>query len=496
MSKFFIILITFNILIISSFAQQVIINDNCKVAYSNILSLKFEDAQKRIQEEKTNNPQNIFIPYLENYIDFLKVTLSEDEHLFDSIKKKIPERINEIKKLNDTSRFKDYFLGNINLQWATVNLKFGNYATGAIKINRAYRLLESNNSAFPKFFPNTITLGILHIMIGIVPDSFDWILSLISMQGSVAQGQSELINAYESCQNDPEYNFLKDEVLFYMGMVNLNLNPDPEFAEYLILQLKSSDSQNLMLTYLVINTMMKSGKNDEALELFSSIDTTINYYPFRYLDYLNGECYLRTLNTSMATTKFNEFLSNFKGQNYIKDAWQKTAWAALIDNDTTSYFKYIQKVLSYGKNNIDADKNAEKLAKSGNIPNIELLKCRLLFDGGYYKDAQKILNAINNNELSPAEKVEKNYRLGRIAHRMNNRKDAKNYYNITIETGSMMPQYYAANAALKIGNIYEIENDSTRAAYFYSVCLDLDFEEYRNSIRVKAKQGLKRVSGN
>ena len=140
----------------------------------------------------------------------------------------------------------------------------------------------------------------------------------------------------------------------------------------------------------------------------------------------------------MAVKEYHKFLVNFKGQNYIKDAWQKIAWAELLDNDTASYLKNMQQVLNYGKGNIDADKSAEKAAKNGTIPNIELLKCRLLFDGGYYEKAQKILNAINDDELSLAEKVEKNYRLGRIAHRLRNYELAKKYDEINI---NIIPQY-------------------------------------------------------
>ncbi len=239
---------------------------------------------------------------------------------------------------------------------------------------------------------------------------------------------------------------------------------------------------------------MKNGDNDQALELFTSIDTTINYYPFYYLDFLHGECYLRTLNSSMAKKEFHKFLSNFKGQNYLKDAWQKTAWAALIENDTLSYLKNIQQVLKHGDSFIDADKHAEKLAKSGDIPNIDLLKARLLFDGGYYKEAEEILFSIIENEIPLAERVEKNYRLGRIGHKTSNYSNAKEYYKITIETGSDLTLYFAANAALKLGNIYELEKDTTLASHYYNIVLDLNFNEYRNSIRVRAKQGLKRVS--
>ena len=477
-------------------SQVVIINENCTSAYSNILSLKFDDAQEQIEEEKIKNPQNIFIPYLENYIDFLKVIISEDENVFYSLEKNIPNRIKQIEKLNDTSRFKKYLIGNINLQWALARSKFNEYPTAAIEINKAYRLLKSNNELFPDFIPNSITLGVLHIMIGIVPDTYHWILDLISMQGSVELGQRELKFTYEECLSNPKYYFLKDEVLFYMGMVGLNLNPDPVFADYLISRLKQNDHQNLILTYLTINALMKTGKNDEALKTFSTIDTTENYYPFYYLNFLHGECYLRELNFVLAEKQFNYFLQNFTGQNFIKDAWQKLAWIAILRNDTLAYYRARQHVLSEGTNKIDTDKSAELYAKRGTIPNAEMLKSRLLFDGGYYNKAQNILINQANNNLTPTEKVEKDYRLGRIAHQLHNYSAAKNYYLSTIETGSYLPDYYAANAALKLGNIYEVENDSIRAAHYYNICLHLDFDEYRNSIRGKAKQGLKRMSAN
>ncbi len=494
MTKLITAIIAITFLINGSQAQVVIVNENCTSAYTDILSLKFEDAQKRIDIEKIKNPQNIYSTYLENYIDFLKVTISEDEELFNSLEDIIPERIKKIKTLSDTSRFKKYFIGNINLQWGTARARFGEYFTSAVEINRAYRLLEANNKSFPNFMPNSITLGILHIMIGIIPDSYRWVLNLISMYGSVGQGQNELKQAYLKCETDTTFSFLKDEILFYMGMIGLSMTPDPAFAEYLTSELKHANNKNLLLNYLAINTMMRSGKNDYALSLFTKIDNSENYYPFYYLDYLHGECYLRTLNTEMAKKEYNMFLTNFNGQNFIKAAWQKAAWAALIDGDTLGYNKAIQNVMVGGATYIDADKSAERAAKNGTIPNVDLLKCRLLIDGGYYNKAHNILINLDDNNLSLVNKVEKNYRLGRLAHEIKDYPNAKKHFNTAIELGSSLPEYYSANAALKLGNIYEVENDTIRAAHYYNVCLNLDFDEYRNSIRGKAKQGLKRVS--
>ena len=473
-------------------AQTIIINQNCKTAYANILSLKLDDAQQALNNEKLANPQNVFVPYLENYIDFLKVIISEDQDLFNYYKNKVNSRIDIIEKLSDTSQYKNYLIGNVNLQWAIARAKFGEYATAAFQINKSYRLLNANNDKFPNFTPNLITLGILHIMIGVVPSSYQWILDLISMQGDVNQGQKELKNAYDACQKNKQYSFLQNEVLFYMGMINLSVNPDEQFAHYLLNKLNTADVNNLLLTYLAINTNMKIGNNSSALELFSTINHSANYYPFYYLNYLHGECLLRNLNTTAATEQLNIFLEKFTGKNYIKLAWQKIAWAYLINGDTLAYKKNMQNALIYGNTYVDGDKNANKAAETNSIPNVKLLKSQLLFDGGYYKKAKTILINIDDS-LSVNQNVEITYRLGRIAQKTNNIDKAKQYYKTTIENGSSLKTYYAANSALLLGNIYELENDKTKAIYYYNVCINLKFEQYSNSIKGKAKIGLQRV---
>lgn len=490
MIKYLILLITVFLLVGSAQSQIVEINDNCRKAYINILSLQFDDAKQNIQDEKNLNPDNVTIDYLENYIEFLSVTISEDENLFNKVEENIQRRVNRIKKLDDSCRFKNYFLGNINLQWATANLRFQNYATGAFQINKAYRMLKENNIKHPHFFPNSITLGVLHIMIGIVPDSYNWLLNLVSMSGSVEQGRAELLSSYKKCLADSSFNFLQDEVLFYMGMVDLSLSPDPEYATYLLSKIDSNNN-SILLSYLAINTMMKNGRNDDALLLFTEIDTTQKHFPFYYLDFIHGECYLRDLNTKMAKQKYLEFATNFTGSNYIKDAWQKIAWCYLFDGDTASYIKTLKKATTCGKTNIDADKNAEKAAENITIPSIVLLKARLLSDGGYNAKADSLLKYTKS--LYGIQLIEKNYRLGRIAHQMKNFDEAKKHYLKTIKTGSSYTEYFAANSALKLGNIYEMENDTINSRYYYNLCLKMDFDEYRNSIRGKAKQGLERI---
>lgn len=105
-------------------------------------------------------------------------------------------------------------LGNIHLQWAVARLKFKEYFTAAIEINKAYRLLEKNSEEFPNFLPNNISLGVLHIMIGMIPEKYHWILSIVSMEGSVVEGREELTMVLEQSNQNKTYNYLKTETLF------------------------------------------------------------------------------------------------------------------------------------------------------------------------------------------------------------------------------------------------------------------------------------------
>ena len=165
---------------------------NCKKAYVEIMSLKFEEAEKYIEIERNTFPENIYISYLENYIDFLKVFISEDEEIFEIAENNKSQRLKLAESLPVTSPYRNYLLANINLQWAIARIKFNEYFSAAIEINRAYHLIEENNELFPDFYPNKITHGILKIMIGLVPDKYDWVLNIISLDGSVENGTDEL----------------------------------------------------------------------------------------------------------------------------------------------------------------------------------------------------------------------------------------------------------------------------------------------------------------
>ena len=55
--------------------------------------------------------------------------------------------------------------------------------------------------------------------------------------------------------------------------------------------------------------------------------------------------------------------------------------------------------------------------------------------------------------------------------------------------------YFACNAALQMGLIYEEQKQYAKAREYLTVCLSLSPSEYKNSLHQKAKTVLDRIKG-
>lgn len=473
--------------------SQVSNTQNCKKAYKEIMSLKFDQAEEYLKIEKEIFPKNVYPHYLENYIDFLKVFISEDEEIFDTVEKNKLNRLKIIETLPDSSPYRNYLLANVNLQWAFARLKFKEYFSAAIELNRAYHLIEENTERFPDFYPNKITHGVIKIMVGLVPEKYNWILSIISIEGSVEEGTDELYEVLQISELDTNYAYLQEETIFYLGFIELNINPDKTKSILLLEEILPLADSSLLFAYMGVNILTKTGQNEKAAVLFGKIQNRDGYYPFYYLDYINAEFHLKNLETDNARKLYSKFLKNFKGKNYIKDAWRKIAWTYLLEGNKEGYKHILSNVGTQGYADIGKDKEAQKEYDLGEIPNIDLLKARLLFDGNYLAEADSILKNINDKGFSFDQKLEKTYRFARIKHQSNEFVDAKSLYKSVIINSELTENYFPANSALKLGEIYETEDSSGMAYYYYQKCTEMDFNQFENSIKAKAKEGMRRV---
>ncbi|NTW23143.1 MAG: tetratricopeptide repeat protein [Lentimicrobium sp.] len=479
-------------------ASSYSMDKNCLKAYDLILQLRLDEARDLLEITRKANPSNNIISYLENYNDFLRIVISEEEAVFNALSPLKKKRISELEKGNVKSPWHLYCQAQVNMQWAFARIKFGEFTTAALELNRSYKLLARNQELFPDFSPNNAALGLLHVLIGSVPDNYKWIIETLSFQGTVKQGIDELKFTLNNSESAVKFPFLKSESIFLLSFITFNFSSNQDDSNFLAHLLKAPQNKSLiagspLLVYAASAYYLHNGENDLALNLLQTRPKGQEYYPFHYLDYLTGIAKLNKLDPG-ASIYFLRFVVNFKGTSFLKSAYQRLAWIELLNNNLKGYQEYMLRVRLIGNDNIDGDKQALKESGFPKPPDQTLLKARLLFDGGYYDEALLQMDKLKPaNLMSPREKLEYTYRLARIYHKMGNTVKTKVYYTRSLSQGAEFPFYFAANSALQLGIIYEASGDNETARLYYEKCLGLKYDEYRNSISQKAKAGLSRV---
>jgi tetratricopeptide (TPR) repeat protein len=475
-------------------SQQFDFNQDSREAYQHIIALRFEKGKAILTEEIKNHPDNLLTITLENYIDFFKVFISEDELLFEKLEVNKSIRLLELQKQPIDSPYYLWSQATINIQWAFARLKFGEYYTAAFELRRSFIQLEENERKYPGFLPNKLLLGLLHALVGSIPDDYQWIVKLTSMNGSVNQGIEEMKEVLIQCKTTNDFSYLQAEALFFLGFAELNLLAEPDDLQLLLSSLQSVDSTNLLLVYLKATIEMRTGNNDAAFVTLLHRPTGEEYYPFFYLSYLEAETMFRKLDMK-ADSYYRNFIISFHGKNYRQDAIRKLAWIGLLEGDTLAYKNWMTQIPKQPSGQVEADKQAVIEANRLVKPDVNLLKSRLLFDGGYYHEASQVLSKFEcTTNQSEAVILEYYYRKGRVFHAMKSYDNALVNYQEVIAFGRNAPFYFAANAALKSGEIYEVKGEIQKAIESYKLCLSMKPDEYRSGIHQKAKAGINRLT--
>ena len=458
-------------------------------AYESVTRLRMDEAKQKIARVKSTEPDNLLIYLVENYIDFFDLFINEEEGTYDKIKANKKRRLELIKEGDKSSPFYLFCIAEINLQWATAGLKFGERIGPMRQVYSAYNLLKENQANHPDFVANKKSLSIIHALSESLPGI---VRTLFNVKGSIEQGTQEIADLAEYSDNHEDFVFREETYAIY-AYILFYQNNEKEKA-YNILKAANLDfTASPLLCFLMANITQKTGRNDEALEILKARPQGSEYMPFYYLDFMYGKYLLYKLDNG-ALDHMNVFIENFKGRHFIKEAYQKLAWYALAaDENIVHYKEQMANCISKGNTLVDEDKQAQKEAKHNDIPNVSLLQARLLYDGGYYQKAYQKLVLQAHQFTDNKQLIEFNYRMGRITQALGNLTGAIDYYLQTINRGENQDSYFACNSALQTALIFEDQKEYKKAKQLFKRCLKIEPAEYQASLHQKAKSGLARI---
>ena len=467
-------------------------SQNVKAAYKACLSLRLAEAKKLTLAERSQHRNALAADYVDDYVDFFKLFITEEKKEYDRLSANEAYRLGRIDEFGDPkSPYHRYMQAQIRLHWAIVKVKFEDYISAGLDIKKAYALLEENKKLFPDFVANKASLGVLHAVVGTIPADYKWTVSLVGMSGTIAQGQREIeeVIAY-SRKND--FLFEEETIVMYAFLL-LHLGNKSDDAWRNIHSPKLNAATNPLACFVQANVAMHTGRIDEAIKLLEKCPESADFQPFVYMNYMLGLAKLYKGDKD-AAVYLQRFVTTFKGLHYVKDAYLKLAWEALLRDDAAAYAKYLAACRTNGKATTESDKKALRDAKSGIPANKILLRARLLFDGGFFQKALAQLSAFNEKNFTTANtQLEFLYRMGRIHDKLGNEAECIDFYTKTIERGKTETYYFACNAALQLGIFYENKKKYAEARTNFNLCLSISPSEYKDGLHQKAKAGLNRL---
>ncbi len=464
-------------------------------AYDKAISLRMKEARQAIAKLKKQEPGNLVAHHIEDYIDFFTIYIGEDAATMSRLKGNKDRRLSILDDGPSDSPWHLFIQADIRLHWALLRFRFGEYISGFSEVNKAAKLLERNRKLYPNFMPNQKDLGILHAAVGTVPDQYKWGLQLLSsLNGTIEQGRKELETVLTYAERN-DFVF-REEARGLYALLLLHLDNKGDEAWDAVNDAALQPGANPLHCFVAAHVASRTGRTDKAVALLEKRPVGPQFIAFPFLDYMLGLAKLRRLDKD-AASHFQRFLSKFRGRHYIKEAYQKIAWSELINNRPEGYRKNIRYCIQRGLDEAGGDRSALREAQSGLAPDITLLKARLLFDGAYYSQALALLQTKKAGDYKDKHhRLEYSYRLGRILHGLHRYDEALGYYWQTVNEGSQERYFFACNAALQMGLVYEAKGDKKQARNSFNRCLGMEPDEYKTSLHQQAKAGLARVGKN
>ena len=471
--------------------------DNCAKAYNNFLALHLDEGRRIIAQEQKSNPNNLMAVYLADYEDCILLLVNCNMEDYSARAGGMKQRLDMLAKGDPASPWYRFCYAGMYLHRAIINIRFGEQYKAAFNFRKSFSLLKENQKAFPSFEHNNVIAGLQEAVVGSLPGSYKWLASVFGMKGSVKNGTRKLgdfVNAHNA--SDPLYT---ETVLYYL-YARFYLLAEQKEVWSILESDKFATQHNLLYTFVKANIALDYRRSDEAIEVLRSAAREDDFGNYPIFDYQMGMALL-TRCDSASTYYFDRYLKNNKSDLFIKDAWQRMAFAWYVSGNREKAEGCRRQITKVGTARLDADKQAERFATSGVWPHRSLLQARLLIEGGYYDKALSILQSVNRGELdNPADKAEYHFRFGRVYEETAARPGNGHFftkalaeYKLAIAEGKGRREQFAARGALHMGKIYELLGMNKEAADAYNECLNMPPHDFQNSIDQQAKSGLNRL---
>jgi hypothetical protein len=455
-------------------------------AYAELLKLKPTACRQLLAPEPAGAPGTLLVA---DCADFVELLISQDISRFDATVAAQDVRLAALERV-PAGALRDYALVEIRLHQALAQLVFHHEVRGAWNLRQTALLVQAAARRYPGFLPVSKTLGLCQFGIGSLPEGYHWFLRLLGLYGSVEAGLQNLSRAAAQPNN------FQTESQILLALIREAYYKKGDESLALTSRLASEQPDNLLFSYLVISLNKRQHLGEEALAAYRARPTGPAYLPLAYLHHMVADLLLYRGDYAASTAENQQFLRDYRGEYYRKDAAFKLYLAAWLGGASAATAeRYRQQINLAGPLTIEEDAYAQRFYHDAQLLNPILTRARLLTDGGYYVPALGVLQQFRLAAATPArDRLEAPYRRARVWQGLGRLDSARTDYQRTLRRSAALGEpayYFAPQAALQLGYLALAAGQRAAARQYFEQALAYPRHEYKNSTDQKAKLALR-----
>ncbi|MDO7886386.1 tetratricopeptide repeat protein [Hymenobacter cheonanensis] len=472
----------------SSLAASESLAPSARRAYAELLKLKLGASRQLLATEPAGAPGTLLVA---DCADFVELLISQDATRYDAALAAQDARLAALERA-PAGALRDYARAEIQLHQAVAQLAFHHEVRGAWHLRQAVLLLQAVVQRYPAFLPARKTLGICQFGIGSLPEGYHWLLRLLGLRASPEEGLANLGRAAAQPHDfQPESQLL-------LALIRESYYKKGDESLAVAGRLAREQPDNLLFSYVVISLNKRQHHGEAALAAYRARPTGPAYLPLAYLHHLAGDLLLYRGDYAASTAENQQFLREFRGEYYRKDAAFKLYLAAWLGGaPAATAERYRQQINLAGPLVIEEDIYAQRFYHDAQPLNPALTRARLLTDGGYYPQALSILQQFRvTAATSVRDQLEAPYRRARAWQGLGQPDSARADYGRTLRLSAALGEpayYFAPQAALQLGYLALAAGQRTAAKTYFERAMAYPRHEYKNSTDQKAKVALREL---
>ncbi|MCW3788260.1 hypothetical protein [Plebeiibacterium sediminum] len=425
---------------------------------------KSDSSLQKISDQSQNAYLNIYQSFIQNIVAH-SISFDEYASVFN-------HDIDLLKENNYSKLYNLYLLSELYLQRGIIEYQNEHSFRAISYFTKAYSYWKDCEGADVGNHYNLKLSGIFNLLIGNLPNPYSQMAGWVGFSGDTKKGFVDL-EKYLQLQSDHHGDYM--EALIYLGFSYLKFAKDESQIEKFIQNNSSTD-----LPELIQSLMLRCANKIHQPLLCLNILKSKSDFPI--LIYLQGKYMVQSLSDT-AEPILKQFLKLEKSNQFKADAFRYLSWHYLLNGDTIRYQQYQDSILVMDDYPTSEDKQAKFENDLNVIPDLSLLKARLLFDKGAYEIASTVLLSVRENINSTENLIEYHYRLGRCFQYLNNENKALYHFKACVDLGKDSKRYFAPYSALYATKIFLHQKSISDAKLYFQKAEELNNGEYNYSIK-------------